>query len=96
MESAPAYRRLLLTGAAGGLGRVLRPAMREWAAKLRVSDIAPLGPAAANEEVVPCDLGDGHAVRTLLEGVDGVVHLGGISTEHPWPPILADVHILGV
>jgi len=88
MENAPAYRRLLLTGAAGALGSALRPAMREWAPRLRVSDIAPLGKAAANEELAPCDLADARAVRDLLEGVDGVVHLGGISTEHPWAPIL--------
>jgi len=88
MERAPSYRRLLLTGAAGALGRALRPAMRGWAPRLRVSDIAPLEPAQANEEAVSCDLGDGHAVRELLEGVDAVVHMGGISTEQPWAPIL--------
>jgi uronate dehydrogenase len=88
MENVPSYGRLLLTGAAGGLGRVLRPAMRGWAPRLRVSDIAPLGASATNEEIVACDLGDAQAVRELLEGVDAVVHLGGISTEQPWAPVL--------
>ena len=95
MEMKPAYRRLLLTGAAGGLGRVLRPAMRSWAPVLRVSDIAPLGEAAPGEELVACDLGDEKAVRALLEGVDGVVHMGGVSTDKPWQPIL-HANIVGV
>ncbi|HUL95908.1 MAG TPA: NAD(P)-dependent oxidoreductase [Usitatibacter sp.] len=95
MEVTPAYKRLLLTGAAGGLGRVLRPAMRGWAPALRVSDIAPLGGPAAGEELAPCDLGDEQAVRSLVEGVDGIVHMGGISTDQPWAPIL-NANIVGV
>jgi uronate dehydrogenase len=94
-STAPVYRRLLLTGAAGGLGRMLRPAMRAWAAQLRVSDIAPLEVAAAGEECVACDLADERAMRALLEGVDGVVHMGGISTDKPFAPILA-ANIVGV
>lgn len=83
------YGRLLLTGAAGALGTVLRPAMREWATRLRVSDIAKLGRAAPNEELVRCDLANEKAMRRLLEGVDAVVHMGGVSTDKPWKPILA-------
>jgi uronate dehydrogenase len=93
--SPPVYGRLLLTGAAGGLGRVLRPAMRAWAAHLRVSDIAPLGTAASGEECVACDLAEEHGMRRLLEGVDGVVHMGGISTDKPFGPIL-EANIAGV
>ena len=95
MENSTTYGRLLLTGAAGALGRVLRPAMRTWAPKLRVSDIATLDPAQGNEEAVSCDLGDEPAMRKLLEGVDGVVHMGGISTDKPWAPIL-NGNIVGV
>ena len=95
MDESVAYGRLLLTGAAGALGRVLRPAMREWALKLRVSDVAPLDAAERNEEAVPCDLGDERAMRKLLEGVDAVVHMGGVSTDKPWSPIL-NANIVGV
>ena len=49
MSTAPAppvaFERLLLTGAAGGLGRVLRPRLKRHCATLRVSDIAELDPA---------------------------------------------------
>jgi uronate dehydrogenase len=89
------FRRLLLTGAAGGLGRQLRPRLARLCQTLRVSDLADLGPAAACEEVVAARLEDKAAVRSLLQGVDAVVHLGGISTEHPWETI-AGPNIAGV
>ena len=80
--------RVLLTGAAGGLGKVLRPRMASMAHTVRISDVAELGDAAANEELVRCDLGDHDSMLMLLEGVDAVVHLGGISTDGPFEPIL--------
>jgi uronate dehydrogenase len=82
------FPRLLLTGAAGGLGRVLRPRLKPHCQVLRVSDIADLGPAAAGEEVVPVRLEDKAGVDALLKGVDAVVHLGGVSTEHSFEEIL--------
>jgi len=93
--AATLFERLLLTGAAGALGRALRPAMRGWARTLRVSDIAPLEREAEHEEVVTCDLGDEPAIRKLLEGVEAVVHMGGISTDAPFAPIL-NANIAGV
>jgi uronate dehydrogenase len=82
------FHRLLLTGAAGGLGRELRRRLPAHCEILRVSDIAALGDAAPREEVRPADLADADAVLALLEGVDAVVHLGGVSTEQPWEAIL--------
>jgi uronate dehydrogenase len=86
--SATRFTRLLLTGAAGGLGRVLRPRLKPLAATLRVSDIAELGAAAPGEEVQRADLAHKAAVFALLEGVQAVVHLGGVSTEHAFETIL--------
>jgi uronate dehydrogenase len=80
--------RVLLTGAAGGLGRVLRPRLRPRCTLLRVSDIAAMEPASAGEEVVEAALEDPAAVDPLLQGIDAVVHLGGISTEQPFDAIL--------
>jgi uronate dehydrogenase len=82
------FGRLLLTGAAGGLGQALRPRLKAYCDTLRLSDIADLGAAASGEELVPAALEDGAAVHALLAGVDAVVHLGGVSTEQPWQPIL--------
>lgn len=87
--------RLLITGAAGGLGRVLRKSLAPFARTLRLSDLQALGEAAPNEELVQCDLADGGAVHEMLAGVDAVVHLGGISVEAPFGPIL-QANIVGV
>jgi uronate dehydrogenase len=88
---APAFQTLLLTGAAGTLGQVLTPGLLPLAQRLVVSDLPeplskitlPLGVGS-----VPCDLADAAAVHSLLAGVDAVVHLGGVSVEGPWQPIL--------
>jgi uronate dehydrogenase len=89
------FKRLLLTGAAGGLGRELRPRLKRHCEALRLSDIADLGSAAAGEELVPAALERADAVLRLLDGVDAVVHLGGISVEGPFEPIL-QANIVGV
>ncbi|QBK06025.1 NAD(P)-dependent oxidoreductase [Hylemonella gracilis] len=82
------FPRLLLTGAAGGLGRELRRRLKAYCDVLRLSDIADLGAAGSGEEVMPVALEDKAAVDKLLEGVSAVVHLGGISTEHSFEEIL--------
>jgi len=80
--------RLLLTGAAGGLGKVVRPRLAQFANIVRVSDVADLGTAAAHEELVRCDLGNYDQVLDLVDGVDAIVHLGGMSIDGPFEPIL--------
>lgn len=81
--------RLLLTGAAGGLGKVLRESLRPFADVLRLSDIAAMTPAqGTHEEVVPCNLADKAAVDALVAGCDAIVHLGGVSVERPFEEIL--------
>ena len=89
------FQRLLLTGAAGGLGQELRTRLKAYCTTLRLSDIANLGGEGAGEELRPARLEDAGAVLGLLEGVDAVVHLGGVSTEQPWEPIL-QANIIGV
>lgn len=90
MPTPPAviFDRLLLTGAAGGLGRMLRQRLKAHCRMLRLSDIADLGTAADGEELVVAKLEDRAAIFRLLEGVDAVVHLGGVSTEHAFDTIL--------
>jgi uronate dehydrogenase len=88
--------RLLLTGAAGGLGKVLRESLRPFAKVLRLSDIAALAPATGqHEETVLCDLADKAAVDALVAGCDAIVHLGGVSVERPFEEIL-EANIKGV
>jgi uronate dehydrogenase len=82
------HRKLLLTGAAGGLGKVLRESLKANCDVLRLSDLADLGPARTGEEVVQGDLADAATVDAMVAGVGAVVHLGGVSTEAPFGPIL--------
>ncbi|MBV8604846.1 MAG: NAD(P)-dependent oxidoreductase [Pelomonas sp.] len=82
------FKRLLLTGAAGNIGRVLRPRLKAYCDVLRVSDIGAMDAAGPGEEVVPADLADKAAVHALLEGVDAVLHFGGVSVEKSFEEIL--------
>jgi uronate dehydrogenase len=87
-------KRLLITGAAGGLGRMLRAGLSGYADTLRLSDIAELPPAGPGEEVMRCDLADRQTVFELADGCDGIVHLGGISVEAAFDDLLRS-NILG-
>lgn len=74
------HERLLLTGAAGGLGKALRQRLKANCSILRLSDRQDFGPAHAGEEVVLADLADADAVHAMMAGVNAVVHMGGIET----------------
>ncbi|MDN3921300.1 NAD-dependent epimerase/dehydratase family protein [Roseateles violae] len=89
------YPTLLLTGAAGVLGRQLRPSLAQACQTLRLSDRGSCGPTAAHEQDRPCQLADRAAMEALLQGVDAVVHLGGVSVESPFEQI-APANIEGV
>ncbi|MEO6017184.1 MAG: NAD(P)-dependent oxidoreductase [Polaromonas sp.] len=88
------HEKLLLTGAAGGLGKALRERLKANCTVLRLSDVQAFGEAAAGEEVVLADLADAAAVSRMVEGVNAIVHLGGVSVEGPFGPIL-QANILG-
>jgi uronate dehydrogenase len=80
--------RILLTGAAGNIGRTLREGFANHYALLRVLDIAPLGNARPGEDVVHADIGDLAAMEAAMEGIDCVVHLAGVPAEDTWEKIL--------
>jgi uronate dehydrogenase len=88
-------QRLLVTGAAGQLGSVMRKRLRSMADILRLSDIHPIEDTVPGEEAVVCDLADADAMKTLVEGCDGIVHLGGISREDSFSKILS-ANIIGL
>ncbi|MEN9539349.1 MAG: hypothetical protein RLZZ126_1584, partial [Pseudomonadota bacterium] len=75
------HHRILMTGAAGGLGQAMRGPLKSNCDVLRLSDIADLGVAQAGEELQQANLADEQAVLALLKDVDAVVHFGGASTE---------------
>ena len=88
------YERILVTGAAGSLGKLARSALRGQVPTLRLTDIAPMAPAGPGEEVVQCDLVDRAAVAGVMAGVDAVIHLGASLNVDDWQPTL-DVNIAG-
>lgn len=81
--------RLLITGAAGAVGGVLRTGLRECCSHLRLTDVKPLGPAREGEEIVQADILDEAALAHAMEGVDCVVHLAGLADEDEWARVLS-------
>lgn len=79
-------KKVMITGAAGLIGKTLR---KRWQGRytLVLVDRVAIEPAGANESVIQCDLTDAAAMQHAMQGVDAVVHLGGISTEAAWEAI---------
>ena len=93
-NTEPAMKTILITGAAGQVGTFLR---REYKGKyhLRLSDMASVDDLADGETFIGAELTDAAAVMAAVDGVDGIVHLGGYSVEGPWQHIL-DANIIGL
>jgi uronate dehydrogenase len=81
-------QRVLITGAGGNIGRVLRAGLRGHYPLLRLVDLAPQQAAEPGEEVVALDLNDRTATEEAMEGVDAVVHLAAIPDEAGFDEIL--------
>ena len=84
---------ILITGAAGQIGTMLRPRLAAPGRILRLADIAPIE-AGPGEEAVTASVTDLPAMTAACDGVDAVIHLGGIPLEADWDRIL-DVNIHG-
>jgi uronate dehydrogenase len=80
---------VLITGAAGDIGRRLRALLKGIYPQLRLSDVKTPADLAAGETFVKADLADMAEVENAVAGVDGIVHLGGFSVEGPWETILS-------
>lgn len=80
--------RILITGAAGRIGAMLRPRLARPGRRLRLLDIAPLT-ANADEEVVTASVTDLDALVAACADVDAVVHLAGYPGEASWSEILS-------
>ena len=82
------FQKLLLTGAAGDLGTILRAGLAPLTKTLRLNDRDPIAEPASHEEVAQCDLSDQQAVFDMVAGVDAIVHFGGASRERVWQDVL--------
>lgn len=87
-------KRVLLTGAAGGVGTRLRQLLKPLYPELILSDLKAPADLRPDERFIAADLADAAAVEKACEGVDDIVHLGGYSVEGPWETIL-NANIIG-
>jgi uronate dehydrogenase len=81
----PAARTVLLTGAAGGLGTLMRGLLPAYGYELRLLDAVPV---EGEPDAITADLADRAALREAVRGVDAVIHLAGISLEASFDKIL--------
>lgn len=81
----PAPRTVLLTGAAGGLGTLMRDLLPAHGYELRLLDLLPVEGAP---DAITADLADKDALRKAVRGVDAIIHLAGISLEASFEKIL--------
>jgi uronate dehydrogenase len=88
-------RRVLITGACGSIGTVLRPALREGLEELRLSDLRDPEGLVAPETSVIADLTDFDAVQRAVDGVDAVIHLGAVPNEAAFE-VIAGPNLYGV
>jgi len=88
ITGAVGMKHVMITGAAGKIGSVLRKALRASYPLVRLLDIAPLGAAENGEEVCAVDIRDAAALERAMAGIDCVVHLAGMSVEAPWEQVL--------
>jgi uronate dehydrogenase len=78
---------IVITGAAGLIGSMLRPRLARPGRTLRLVDLAPLT-AGPGEEAVQASVTDLAAMTAACQGAAAVIHLAGLSGEAPWPDIL--------
>ncbi len=76
--------RILMTGATGGVAELIRPMLRDRYGEVVLSGRKPDMPLEQGESYRQADLGDADALCRALDGIDGVIHLGGKSTEGDW------------
>ncbi len=89
MMTEPRFNRILLTGAAGRLGTQLRRGLAPLCRHLRLTDRAEIADLQPNEEALQFDLADMEATLRATEGVDAIVHFGGVPLERSWDSILS-------
>ena len=75
------WNRLLITGAAGEIGSVIRPALRDTARALRLHDRNPITDLAPGEEAMTGNITDPVVAEAMTRDVDCVIHLAGVPRE---------------
>lgn len=79
---------ILITGAAGEIGTMLRPRLAAPGRTLRLLDTVPVT-AGPGEEAIPASITRLSEMTEACRGAQAVIHLAGIPGEAPWDRILA-------
>ncbi len=80
-EELTANGRIVMTGAAGAVANMVLPHLRDQFDDLVLTDRHEV------ENGIRCELTDRTRLRTVLEGAQGVIHLGGQPVEADWRTI---------
>jgi uronate dehydrogenase len=86
--------RVLMTGAAGGIGTMIRSQIKSLYPGAVLSDLREPVHLAADERFVRADLASLAELEAALDGIDGVLHFGGHSVEGSWETVL-QANIIG-
>lgn len=80
---------ILITGASGKVGSLIRPLLRRAGRELRLLDVVPIEELGEGESAIVGSFADAELARAACEGVDLIVHLGGHSKEQEWGEIVS-------
>ena len=78
---------IVMTGAAGGVATMLRPLLNPLYSLVLSDRVDAPSDLAEGERWVTADLGDRAALDELMQGADGLIHLGGYSVEADWETV---------
>jgi uronate dehydrogenase len=78
---------VLITGAGGLVGQMLRERLARPDRTLRLLDVVPLT-AGPGEEVIQASVTDLDALTQACTGADAVIHLAGVSGEMAWERVM--------
>jgi uronate dehydrogenase len=88
---------ILITGAQGSIGSMLRTSLRRPGRRLRLLDVVPLSPLepGENAELITGSFLDPETIAAACSGARAIVHMGGLShAGFSWPEYL-EVNIHG-
>lgn len=93
-QAADPEQLIVITGAAGRIGRAITPLLAREGRRLRLLDIAAPGDqgdgaAGGAVEWMSASITDRAALAQALAGAHAVVHLAGHPSERPWADILS-------
>jgi uronate dehydrogenase len=93
-DAADKSRRIVFTGASGGIGTMTRPLLAKLYPGLVLSDRVKPNDLQPGETFVAADLTRPEEVAAAVKGAHSIIHLGGHSVEGTWDQIL-QANIIG-